>query len=137
MVTTDALKLLYSKLGGTADVSEVTAISEMVDLIEDVAGSGGGGASGLLVTITGDEDNALTLDKSYNDLRASLESGIMPVFMRDRGGMQLYNFTLLGLAGGEGSYLALIGVNPVTVGQSVSYLQFVSTDPDEPFVTQE
>lgn len=82
MVTTEALKLLYKKLGGTADVDNITAISDMVDLIEDVAG-GGGGASGLVVTISpveGSETDEYSLDKTYADIKNCLDNGIIPVF---------------------------------------------------------
>ena len=59
MVTTEALKLLYTKLGGTEDVESVTAISEMVDLIEDVAGQGGG--SSLPEVTSDDNGDVLTV----------------------------------------------------------------------------
>lgn len=53
MTVNDALKMLYEKMGGTADVSGVTTSSEMIDYIEDVAGSGGsGGAGGVYVETT-------------------------------------------------------------------------------------
>lgn len=77
MVTVDALKLLYKKLGGTADIDNITAISDMVDLIEDVAG--GGGASGMVVHVIGEEDEQY-LDKTYAEIMGSIENGIMPVF---------------------------------------------------------
>ena len=75
MVTVDALKLLYKKLGGTADVEDITAISDMVDLIEDVAGGGGGGASGLVVRILWTEDTPI-LDKTYAEIAECLDNGI-------------------------------------------------------------
>ena len=80
MVTTEALKLLYRKLGGSADVESITSISDMVDLIEDVAGSGGGGgASGLVALVTWDDSGFATLDKSYTEIVAAIESGVQPV----------------------------------------------------------
>lgn len=75
MVTTDALKLLYKKLGGTADVDNITAISDMVDLIEDVAGAGGGGASALVVHATMGATSA-TLDKNYKEITEAMDSGV-------------------------------------------------------------
>lgn len=86
MVTTDALKLLYKKLGGSADVDNITAISDMVDLIEDVAGEGGGGASGLVVTVSADTTTVpttFTLDKNYTEISAAINSGISPVFVKE------------------------------------------------------
>lgn len=75
MVTVDALKLLYKKLGGTADVDNITAISDMVDLIEDVAG-GGGGASGLVVyELAEDVTGNFYLDKNYNEIKAAVDNG--------------------------------------------------------------
>jgi hypothetical protein len=53
MVTLEALKLLYAKLGGTDDIENITAISDMVDLIEDVAESGGGSS---LPEVTADDN---------------------------------------------------------------------------------
>lgn len=86
MVTTDALKLLYKKLGGTADVENITAISDMVDLIEDVAGEGGGGASGLVVNVIRDltaVPPSIYLDKTYTEITTALLNGIHPVVLTD------------------------------------------------------
>lgn len=92
MVTTDALKLLYKKLGGTADVDNITAISDMVDLIEDVAGGGGGGASGLVVNVTVDSQT-YTLDKNYTEIMSVVNNGITPVFrMSSEGTYQYFLF---------------------------------------------
>lgn len=84
MVTVEALKLLYRKLGGSADIDKVTAISEMVDLIEDVAGSGGGGAGGLVVNVTKVEgqENQYTIDKNYTEIKTAVEAGITPMFIK-------------------------------------------------------
>ena len=98
MVTTDALKLLYKKLGGTADVDDITAISDMVDLIEDVAGGGGGGASGLVVNVVD-----VTLDKTYSDIKTAIESGIFPVVLKGDGdgGYEVYAIKTFSEGGGE------------------------------------
>ena len=53
MTVNDALKMLYEKMGGTADVSGVTTSSEMIDYIEDVAGGGGGSS---LPSVTSDDN---------------------------------------------------------------------------------
>lgn len=82
MVTTDALKLLYKKLGETADVDNITAISDMVDLIEDVAGGGGGGgASGIFVIHATGTAYELTLDKNYDEINTAINSGLLPVIV--------------------------------------------------------
>lgn len=77
MVTTEALKLLYRKLGGTADVEDITAISEMVDLIEDVAGSGGGGGGdgAMYVEINPTSMTEGTCEYTANELAELLEQG--------------------------------------------------------------
>ena len=56
MVILEALKLLYKKLGGTADTEDITASSDMIDLIEDVAGGGGGSS---LPSVTSDDNGDL------------------------------------------------------------------------------
>lgn len=98
MVTTDALKLLYKKLGGTADVDNITAISDMVDLIEDVAGGGGGGASGLVVHETVDlEQMKVSLDKNYNEIKTALLNGSYVVIIKDgsEGEEDYYNINMI------------------------------------------
>lgn len=81
MVTTEALKLLYKKLGGSADVENITAISDMVDLIEDVAGGGGGGASGLVINVHTDDGLTFTLDKNYSEISSAIENGSVPMVL--------------------------------------------------------
>ncbi len=138
MVTTEALKLLYKKLGGTADVDNITAISDMIDLIEDVAG-GGGGASGLLVSVSG-SPKSMALDKSYNELKTVLDNGIMPVFnmhMAEEGQptFDMYNFVLLGLMTGEAEgttvYQAILRMDS-TDGGDPTFLEMGALDADEP-----
>lgn len=76
MVTTEALKLLYKKLGGSADVEHITSTSTMIDLIEDVAGGGGGGASGLVVHELEDVDSGdYYLDKNYAEIETAVNNG--------------------------------------------------------------
>lgn len=138
MVTTDALKLLYKKLGGTADVDDITAISDMVDLIEDVAGGGGGGASGLVVSVSGSPKN-MALDKSYNEIKTVLDNGIMPVFKMhmeaEQSTMDMYNFVLLGLATGEFEgatvYQAIMRMDS-TDGGDPTYIEMGALDGDAP-----
>lgn len=139
MVTTDALKLLYKKLGGMADVDNVTAISDMVDLIEDVAGGGGGGASGMVVSVSG-SPKSMALDKSYNELKTVLDNGIMPVFnmhMEEEGQptFDMYNFVLLGLvtAEVEGAtiYQAILRMDS-TDGGDPTFLEMGALDGDSP-----
>lgn len=104
MVTTDALKLLYKKLGGTADVDNITAISDMVDLIEDVAGGGGGGASGLVVNIIRDltaVPPTISLDKNYTEITTALLSGIHPVVLTEAEGSYDVE-TIVGFSDAEG-----------------------------------
>ena len=113
MVTTDALKLLYKKLGGTADVESITSISDMVDLIEDVAG-GGGGASGLVVHGIAEGDTKY-LDKTYAEITDSIKNGIMPVFIMNMGvGQDNYPFMVTS-AEAEGIYgIGLLNYSVVT-----------------------
>lgn len=100
MVTTDALKLLYKKLGGSADVDNITAISDMVDLIEDVAGEGGGGASGLVVTVTYTYDDSSqtefwSLDKNYTEILTVVNNGLTPIFVEELDGGNVGYHTLV------------------------------------------
>lgn len=120
MVTTEALKLLYKKLGGSADVEHITAISDMVDLIEDVAGGGGGGASGLVVNITAD-DTTLTLDKTYTEITNSINNGTMPVFIQDyEGGLKEVSTKVAVYGVMEGTYLIGTITFNVDAGQWVN-----------------
>lgn len=128
MVTTEALKLLYKKLGGTADVDNITAISDMVDLIEDVAGGGGGGgASGLVVNISQIIGTAnYKLDKNYTEITDSLDNGINPVFRlynAEQALTELVTLSIIGSAtmGDSTQYLLLlIGTSSQTMYQFVS-----------------
>lgn len=95
MVTTDALKLLYKKLGGTADVESITAISDMVDLIEDVAGGGGGGASALVVHATMGATSA-TLDKNYKEITEAMDSGVFVYVVARRDDSMCTYYTIYG-----------------------------------------
>lgn len=127
MVTVDALKLLYKKLGGTANVDNITAISDMVDLIEDVAGGGGGGASGMVVNISQimGTDN-YKLDKNYTEITDSLDNGINPVFRLyniDQTTTELITLLVIGSATVEDStqYLLLLtGISSQTMYQFTS-----------------
>ena len=78
MTVNDALKMLYEKMGGTADVSGVTTSSEMIDYIEDVAGSGGGGGSveDFSITATWDvEAERYYLDKTWKEIKDAFVAG--------------------------------------------------------------
>ena len=109
MVTVEALKLLYKKLGGSADVTQITAISDMVDLIEDVANSGGGGGGGgMTVTVTWDGENA-ALDKNYTEIMESLNAGIAPVLLSNYEGM-MYSYVLVAAYNETDSYSVVLGM---------------------------
>ena len=115
MVTTEALKLLYKKLGGSADVESITSISDMVDLIEDVAG-GGGGASGLVVNVTFESDFA-TLDKNYSEISTALDNGAILTFAShfSQGGGEMGSTT-------GTSYFALSAIFENTTQNSTMYI---------------
>ena len=121
MVTTDALKLLYKKLGGTSDVDNITAISDMVDLIEDVAGGGGGGASGLVVRILWTEDTPI-LDKTYAEIAACLDNGINPVLKSvsdEDNPMTDLSYSIYAYGQHEGKYI--IAMHSIVAGYDVPY----------------
>lgn len=121
MVTVDALKLLYKKLGGTADVEDITAISDMVDLIEDVAGGGGGGASGLVVRILWTEDTPI-LDKTYAEIAECLDNGINPVVVSvddEDSTMTDMSYSIFGYGQSDGKYM--VEMQSVEAGYEVPY----------------
>lgn len=73
----DALKKLYTKLGGTDALPQGTNNCTLVDKIADeVSGGGSSGGGTLLVTETWSEDGkSATLDKTYNQIKSAADSG--------------------------------------------------------------
>lgn len=73
----DSLKGLYAKLGGTpADVEDTSTVTEMIQEITEVAGSGGGSGGGgaFVVNITA-ADGETTIDKSYAEILSAHQAG--------------------------------------------------------------
>lgn len=80
MLIVEALKKLYTKLGGSAaDVANIDLNAEMVDKIADVAGGGSGG--GVFVVTATNEDDVITFNKTWQEVHDALSNNI-PVFVR-------------------------------------------------------
>lgn len=133
MVTTEALKLLYKKLGGAADVDNITAISDMVDLIEDVAG-GGSGASGLLIHYVDPPGAEMPyLDKTYAEITQCLENGIRPVILYENDSEHYVNSYIDSYFNNGDDLYAIIIVDSTVEGYEVTNVgarYFKSTSPD-------
>lgn len=73
----DALKKIYTKLGGTDALPQGTNTCTLVDKIADeVSGGGSSGGGTLIVTETRSEDGkSATLDKTYNQIKSAADSG--------------------------------------------------------------
>lgn len=73
----DALKKLYTKLGGTDALPQGTDTCTLVDKIADeVSGGGSSGGGVLYVNVLYDESTDTTsLDKTYNQIKSAVDSG--------------------------------------------------------------
>lgn len=72
----EALKTINAKLGGTNDPDEKwgTLLQEIAENIGE--GGGGSGAGSFLVTLSyNEQDQALTMDKTYGEIEAAIKSG--------------------------------------------------------------
>lgn len=70
----DALKKLYTKLGGTDALPQGTNNCTLVDKIADEVSGGGSSGGGVFYVnvLSGDE---ITLDKTYNQIKSAADSG--------------------------------------------------------------
>lgn len=76
-----ALKDLYISLGGAeSDVADLTASSEVIPLIKNVAGGGGGGGLAVFKVVSEDGDYSLADGKTFNDIAEVIYAG-EPVFI--------------------------------------------------------
>lgn len=76
----DALKKLYTKLGGTDALPKGTDTCTLVDKIADkVSGGGSSGGGVLYVNVLSDE---ITLDKTYNQIKSAVDSGQVALLKR-------------------------------------------------------
>lgn len=73
----DALKKLYTKLGGTDVLPQGTDTCTLVDKIADeVSGGGSSGGGVFYVNILYDEStDSESLDKTYNQIKSAVNSG--------------------------------------------------------------
>ena len=76
-----ALKDLYISLGGAeSDVADLTASSEVIPLIKNVAGGGGGGGLAVFKVVSEDDNYLLADGKTFNDIAEVIYAG-EPVFI--------------------------------------------------------
>lgn len=75
-----ALKDLYISLGGAeADVKDLTGTSQVIQLLKDVAGGGGGGLA-VFKVVSKDGGYSLADGKTFNDIAEFIYAG-EPVFI--------------------------------------------------------
>lgn len=95
----DALKKLYTKLGGTDALPQGTDTCTLVDKIADkVSGGGSSGGGTLIVTETWSADGkSATLDKTYNQIVSALNNGQVVLLKSDTSlpGQEETNLNLL------------------------------------------
>lgn len=116
----DALKKLYTKLGGTDALPQGTNNCTLVDKIADeVSGGGSSGGGTLLVTETWSEDGkSATLDKTYNQIKSAVDSGQVAL-LKQFGTVVMDEVTKFG-------YLASLttGSDGVTVGFAIGNITY-------------
>lgn len=95
----DALKKLYTKLGGTDALPQGTDTCTLVDKIADKVSGGGSSGGAFLVTETWSADGtSATLDKTYNQIVSALNNGQVVLLKSD-----------ISLPGQEETHLNLMG----------------------------
>ena len=125
----DALKKLYTKLGGTDALPQGTNNCTLVDKIADeVSGGGSSGGGTLIVTETWSADGkSATLDKTYNQIKSAVDSGQVALLKQFETGIMSSEVTKFG-------YLASLTTRSdgVTVGFAVGGItnEYVSTSAD-------
>lgn len=60
--------------------------------------SGGGGASGMLITISQSSGNVV-LDKNYTEIKTAIESGVFPFAVEDNAELGMFETYLIGIYG--------------------------------------
>lgn len=91
------------------------------------AGSGGSGG-GLLVNLTWNEDNtSATLDKNFNEIKAAIHEGIMPIFamLYEEEGVDDSFYVLVGLSSFENEYD--VALSPGGVGEPLIFMSETAT----------
>lgn len=80
----EALKKLYTKLGGTDALPQGTNTCTLVDKIADeVSGGGSSGGGVFYVNVLHDESTSSDyLDKTYNQIKSAVDSGQAVLFKR-------------------------------------------------------
>lgn len=101
MKITESLKNVYTAMGG-ADAFNEKDIAEGINQISEVAGSGGGGSGAGFVFVTINQSE-MTLNASYNDIKAILDGGTIPC-IRMYDPTDGYNLLYLARAYGESHY---------------------------------
>lgn len=76
LTVADSLKGLYAKLGGTPeDVEDTSTVTEMIQEITEVAGSGSGGGGGAFKLTVGGTIADPTFDKTGDEVIAAMKKG--------------------------------------------------------------
>lgn len=96
-----------------------------------------GNSSGLLTYTPDQESETLTLDKTFNEVLAMLESGTLPFLFLDHGipgAVGGYVLSPTYLLGGNGPFGPSFGVSFPNPASPNTSLDFVAHDPNDPLV---